>query len=101
MTHSQQRQPVPTTQSCNIDEYKKHEWEIKLSIAKSCAEMAAKGNVSRFLEIMNSFLKDIGLSPLNIVLKGEFTQPRNFFLDFLVHYFLARMMIRKHNYNHI
>ena len=30
--------------------------------------MAAKGNASRFLEIMNSFLKDIGLSPLNIVL---------------------------------
>ena len=67
-THSQQQQPIPTTPSCNIDEYKKHEWEIKLSIAKSCAEMAAKGNASRFLEIMNSFLKDIGLSPLNIVL---------------------------------
>ena len=67
-THSQQQQPISTTQSCNIDEYKKHEWEIKLSIAKSCAEMAAKGNASRFLEIMNSFLKDIGLSLLNIAL---------------------------------
>ena len=64
--HSQQQQPISTTQSCNTDEYKKHEWEIKLSIAKSCAEMAAKGNASRFLVIMNSFLKDIGLSPLNM-----------------------------------
>ena len=33
--------------------------------------------------------------------KGEFSQSRNFFLDFLVYYFLARMMIRKHSYNHI
>ena len=64
-THSQQQQPI---QPCNIDEYKKHEWEIKLSITKSCAEMAAKGNASRFMEIMKSFLKDIGLSPLNIAL---------------------------------
>ena len=68
-THSQQQQPTPTIQPCNIDEeYKKYEWEIKLSIAKSCTEMAAKGNASRFLEIMNSLLKDVGLSPLNITL---------------------------------
>ena len=42
--------------------------EIKLSIVKSYAEKAAKGKAARYLEIMNFFLKDIGLSPLNIPL---------------------------------
>ena len=76
ITHNQQKQSPLTIQPCNInEEFKKHEWEIKLSIAKSCAEMAAKGNAVRFLEIMNSFLKYIGLSPLNILLDTHTQEP--------------------------
>ena len=70
---SQHNQPQKTQQSQQqqqqppiTDQYHAHEWEIKLSITKSYAEMASKGNPEKFLGIMNQFLINVGLSPLEL-----------------------------------
>jgi len=44
--------------------FKTHAWEIKLSIVKTYAEMKAQGDPEIFLEVMNNFLGNHGLSPI-------------------------------------
>ena len=55
-THSNQNNIIPSPRTSNHNNFKEHEWEIQLSIAKAYAEMEAKGNPEVFLNIMNKFL---------------------------------------------
>ena len=65
-THSNQNNIIPSPRTSNQNNFKEHEWEMQLSIAKAYAEMQAKGNPEVFLNIMNKFLVNNGLSPVII-----------------------------------
>ena len=65
-TNSNQINLAPSPRTCNHNNFKEHEWEIQLFIAKAYAEMEAKGNPAVFLNIMNKFLVNNGLSPVII-----------------------------------
>ena len=65
-THSNQNYVIHSPRTNNQNNIKEHEWEMKLSTAKAYAEMEAKGNPEVFLNIMNKFLVDNGLSPVII-----------------------------------
>ena len=65
-TYSNQNNIIPSPRTSNQNNFKEHEWEMQLSIAKACAEMEAKGNPEVFLNIMSTFLVNNGLSPVII-----------------------------------
>ena len=65
-THSNQNNIISSPRTSNQNNFKEHEWEMQLSIAKAYAEMEAKGNPEVFLNIMNNFLVNNGLSPVII-----------------------------------
>ena len=52
-----------------IKDFKKHSWEIKLSVMKSYAEMVSQGDTTQYVIIMNEFLEDHevpGVYPRNL-----------------------------------
>ena len=65
-THSNQNNIIPSPRTSNQNNFKEHEWEMQLSIAKAYAEMTTKSNPEVFLNIMNKFLVDNCLSPVII-----------------------------------
>ena len=65
-THSNQNNIIPSPRTSNQNNFKEHDWEIQLSIAKAYAEMEAKGNPEVFLNIMKKCLVNNGLSPVII-----------------------------------
>ena len=65
-THNIQNTIINSPRTTNSNNFKEHEWEMQLSIAKTYAEMEAKGNPEVFLNIMNKFLVNNGLSPVII-----------------------------------
>ena len=60
--HNNQNYIIPSSKTINQNNFKENEWEMQLSIAKAYAEMEAKGNPEIFLNIMNIFLVNNGLS---------------------------------------
>lgn len=57
--------PQTQQQTTSLEEdYKAHEWEIRYDVAKTFAEMTAKGdgNALVYLDLMNRFLKECGCS---------------------------------------
>ena len=47
--------------------FKEHKFDMHFSIAKSCAEMVAKDDPEMFLDVMNNFLVNNGLSPVTML----------------------------------
>lgn len=60
--------PIETNNNNGLDDnsssLKSHEWEIKLKIMESYAQMRAKDDHEKYLLIMNAFLINHGISPL-------------------------------------
>ena len=59
------------------NQFKEHEWEIKLSLTKAYAEIVSlgKGDGEKYLQVVNNFLEDVGLTSLNISINKNNNPP--------------------------